>query len=458
MKSFTCKALAVAAAAACGTTAFAGSQSVTQRNFALEAILNTTPVTVPNVVLTIGVGRTAAQDFTVVVKPSTAKFNGTCEVPTYSNGGGAGAATISVKRASATECAYEVDVTTDFNAGNGILTFANLVMVNHSLATEGNTESINTGVWDLGETARIDNSDGLVNVVAKSWRAVTLTASQDTGTQTDVNFNSGNQPLFGFLAQNGDSTTVAEANFTVGVNGTTTNAGGTAFNAHVDVTKISFTVTGDFDGLSTHFNGGTNSSVMVNGALINSAAVSGSTLSFNAAGTAFNATGNTTLNVALKTLASKSLGTSRTFGVSAVVDPSLTGVADQSLAGNANWWVWSANGIELRSAFFNNDRAAGNLTRFFFQNTGAAASYTATCYAESGVTVIDGTAKTGTLAAGTTAIWADEICTFSSGKRGSITFTINTAANKVKGVYQQAVNGTAAGYIPLERPYAAGTY
>lgn len=457
MKSFTCKALAVAAAAACGTTAFAGSQTVTQRNFALEAILNTTPVTVPDIALTIGVGRTAAQDFTVVVKPGTAKFNGSCPLPTNAVLGG-GAVTVSLKRQSASECAYEVDVTTDFNASNATLTFANLVMVNHSLATEGNTESVSVGVWDLGETARIDNSADLTNVVAKSWRAVTLTAAQDTGTQADVNFNGGNQPLFGFVNQNADTTTVAEANFIVNVNGSTTNAGGTAFNAHVDVTKISFSVAGDFDGLSTHFNGGTNSAVTVNGALINSAAVAGSTLSFNAAGTAFNATGNTTLNVALKTLATKSLGTSRTFGVSAVVDPALAGVADQNLAGNASWWVWGANGIELRSAFFNNDRENGNLTRFFFQNTGAAASYTATCHPESGVTVTYGAAKTGSLVAGTTAVWADEICTFSTGKRGSIVFTINTAASKIKGVYQQAVNGTAAGYIPLERPYAGGTF
>jgi hypothetical protein len=461
MKSFTYKALAVAAAAACGTAAFAGSQTVTQRNFALEAITNTTAVTIPDIATVIGVGRTDSQDFTVVVKPqtSTTRFNGTCPLPTNAVTGG-GAITVSLKRQSATECAYEVDVTTAFNAGNATLTFANLVFSNHSLATEGNTESINVGVWDLGETARIDNSDGLVNVVAKSWRAVTLTAAQDTGTSADVNFNSGNSPLFGFLASGADTSSVAEANFVVNVNATTTNAGGTAFNAHVDVTKITFTVTGDYDGLNTNFSA--NSTATVNGTAITAVTVAGTgstaTATFNAAGTVFNATGNTTVNVGLKTLATKSLGTSRTFGVSAVVDPSLTGVADQSLAGNSSWWVWGANAIELRSAFFNNDSTSGNLTRFFFQNVGASASYSAVCHPESGVTVTYGSARTGTLAAGTTAITADQICTFDIGKRGSIVFTINSAASKVKGVYQQAINGAAAGYIPLERPYSAGTY
>lgn len=455
MKSFTTKALAVAAAAACGSTAFAGSQTVTQRNFALEAITNTTAVTLPTISLTIGVGRTAAQDFTVVVKPvsSSTKFNGTCALPTNSVAGG-GALTVSLKRQSQTECAYEVDVTTDFNAGNATLNFAGLVFSNHSLATEGATESVSVGVFDLGETARIDNSADLTNVVAKSWRAVTLTATQDTGTSADVLFNGGNSPLFGFVNQNADTTTVAEANFVVNVNSTTTNAAGTAFNAAADVTKITFTVTGDQDGLDV-----ANAVVNVNlgGTVVNPTVVAAgngatATMTFNAAGSNFNGA-TTTVQVKLPTAATKSLGTSRTFGVSAVVDPSLAGVADQSVAGNASWWVWTANAIELRSAFFNNDTANGNLTRFFFQNTGAAASYSASCQAESGVTVTYGAAKTGTLAAGTTAINASDICSFSTGKRGSITFTINSSAGKIKGVYQQAINGAAASYIPLERPY-----
>ena len=86
------------------------------------------------------------------------------------------------------------------------------------------------------------------------------------------------------------------------------------------------------------------------------------------------------------------------------------------------------------------------------------ADYSAVCQAESGVTVTYGTAKSGKLAVGTTALTAADICTFSSGKRGSITFTINANIGAVKGVYQQAINGAAAGYIPLERPYGTNTY
>jgi len=456
MNSFTYKALAVAAAAACGTSAFAGTLSVTQRNFALEDITNTTAVTIPNLTLTIGVGRTAAQDFTVVIKPVSAssKFSGACPVPVFSNVGGTGNAAVSVKRASATECAYEVDVTTDFNASNGILTFNGLTLANHSLAAEGTTESVSVGIYDLGETARIDNSADLVNVVAKSFRAVTLTATADTNTSADVLFNSGNSPLFGFVAGNGDTTTIAEANFTVNVNTSLTNATGGAFNATTDISKITFTVTGDQDGLDA-----ANAVVNVNlaGTIVTpTVAVAGNgasaTLTFNAAGSAFDQA-STVVQVKLPTSATKSLGTSRTFGVSAVVDPQLTGVPDQALAGSSSWWVWTANAIELRSAFINVFADANNFTRFFFQNTGAAASYSATCQAETGRTVSYGGARTGTLNTGTTAINAADICTFSTGTRGSITFTINSSAGKIKGVYQQAINGAAASYIVLDRPY-----
>jgi hypothetical protein len=185
-----------------------------------------------------------------VVKPNTAstRFNGSCPLPTNAVAGG-GAVTVSLKRSGGTECAYEVDVTADSAANAIVLTFANLVFSNHSLATEGTTESVRFNVVELSENARIDNSEDLVNVVAQSYRAVTLVANQDTGTSADVLFNAGNSPLFGFIAQNGDSTTVAEANFIVNVNGSLTNAGGTAFDAKVDVSRITFTVTGDQDGL-----------------------------------------------------------------------------------------------------------------------------------------------------------------------------------------------------------------
>jgi hypothetical protein len=265
--------------------------------------------------------------------------------------------------------------------------------------------------------------------------------------------------LFGFVAANDDTADFASANFALNINASLLTNAGAAFTNDA-LTNVTFTVSGDFDGVSTNFAGMSNASVNLAAMTVTTAGTGASaTASFTATSAQLNATGATDANVRLKTLGTKSLGTSRTYGVSAVVNPALAGVADQNLSGNASWWVWGANAMELRSAFFNNDTTSGNFTRFFFQNTGADASYTATCYTDDAAkTVTYGTAKTGTLRTGQTTITAADICTFSAGQRGAITFTINGPAANVKGVYQQALNGAAAGYLPLERPYAAKTY
>jgi hypothetical protein len=457
MKSFSLKLLAVAAASACGTAAMAGSMVVTPSKYAVEAITNSSAVTLPAVALTIGVGRTTSQDFTVVVKPKTGStFSAascTTALPTFDDGTGSGTIAASLKRASTSECAYEIDVTANIAAGDAAnLTFTGLVLASHTLGTVGATETVAVGVWDLGETARIDNSADLTNTVGQTYQGVTLTATQDTGTTTNVDDSRG--PLFGFLAANDDTANIASANFALNINGSLlTNAGVQFTNAAL--TNVTFTVTGDFDGVSTNFTAASNASVNAAAMTVTVAGSGASTTaSFTATSAQLNATGDTNGNVGLKTLGTKSLGTSRTYGLSAVVNPALTGVADQNLAGNASWWVWGANAVELRSAFFNNDTTNGNFTRFFFQNTGAAAAYSAVCYSDDDAkTVTYGTAKTGTMRSGQTTIVAADICTFSAGQRGAITFTVNAPVSNIKGVYQQALNGAAAGYIALERPY-----
>lgn len=464
MKNFTYKALAVATAAACGAGAHAGTATATASKYAVEAITSTTAVTLPTITYTMGVARASNQGFTIVVRqPAGSTTTLSCgSIPTVTTNA-AGAAVVTVKRASTTECAYDVDVTTNSTnvaVGNQI-NFAGISINAHGLATVGATEKLNVALYDTGETARVDNSNDVQVTVATSGRAVSLVATQDTGTQADVNYNSGNSPLFGFVVANDDTATQAYANFNIVVDATNyVNASGSAALANTILTNVVVTVAGDFAGLNTTFSAG-NSTVTASGnggAVTPVVAYANSAATITLTGVQLTANGTTQVAVGLKTLATQSLGTSRTFSATGVANPSTAGVTAQTLAGNTSWWVWGANGIELRSAFFNNDTANGNLTRFFFQNTGTAATYSATCQAETGVTPTYGTAKTGTLVAGTTAVNASDICTFSTGKRGSITFTINSSAGKIKGVYQQAINGAAASYIALERPYAGGTY
>lgn len=468
MKSFAIKTLAVAAAAACGTTAFAGTATATKNTYATEGIASTTAVTLPTVSLAIGVDRTTAQDFTVVVKPTTAtsKFNGSCPLPTFAANGTGGAATVTVKRQSASECAYEVDVTTAIGSTNvaaniaATLNFAGLVLANHGLAG-GSTEQLNVGVWDLGETARIDNSADLQVTVADSRAAVSLVASADSATV--INVDDARGPLFGFVASAttpADTVNVAAANFTLSINGSTAYANGALINTDYTLllTNAVFSVAGDFDGLANFTSGSNVVSTVATSNVTVSGTGASTVASFTVAGTAFT-TANTSFTVNLATLGTKSLGTARTFGVSATLDPAAANVANVSLSGNSQWWTWSANATELRSAFFNNDMSNGNFTRFFFQNTGADAAYSATCYTDDAAkTITYGTAKTGTLRQGQTTINAADICTFSAGQRGAITFVINGPSKNVKGVFQQALNGSNAGYVALERPYAGSTY
>lgn len=467
MKNFTYKALAVATAAVCGAGAQAGSVSSTTAKYAIEAITASTAITLSPVVYTMGVGRVVSQPFTIIVRePAGATTTLACgPVPVLA---GNGAASITVKRTSSNECVWDVNVTTNVTV-NDTITFSGLSINAHSLATVGATEKLNVALYDTGETARVDNSNDVSATVATSGRAVSLTAVTDNGTKADVNFNSGNSPLFGFVVQNDDTALNATANFSIGVDGNFLDSNGVNVRANSILTNVAVTLAGDFSNLVTSFSGASNSSVVATGnAAVNAGVIVANPVTYNAttgtavftlAGTDLVANGSTLVKVSLQSKNTASLGTARVFGVSAVANPSTAGVAAQALAGNASWWVWGANGIELRSAFFNNDNTNGNLTRFFFQNTGSqTADYSAVCQAETGVTPTAGAAKSGKLAVGTTAINAADICTFSTGKRGSITFTINANIGSIKGVYQQAINGAAAGYIPLERPYGANTY
>lgn len=463
MKKFTVNAIAVALASVCGSAAFAGSitspaADTNATKYAVESLVNTTDLTGPAVVYTMGVARTTAQDFTIIMTPSAgATFTAAyCAASMPVAAGGGGAATVTVKRASTTECAYEVDVTTAFTTAT-TLTFAAPVFDAHTLATAGNSISVSLNLWDLGETARIDNSAAVTRKIAESGNALTLTAAQDTGTVANV--NNANGPLFGFVVANDDTATIAKATFVVNNNSAAATYvlpdGATNWDFNLHGTSLNVTVAGtNFSGLKA-----TTPVVVVPPAgaapavTLTSSSAAFSLLPANIVG----GIGNYNVSVTMEAAGNTSLGTSRTFGVSAVGDVA-TG-ADVSLAGNTSWWVWSANAIQLSSSYMSTDNGTGVLTRFFFQNLGTTgATYSATCQAETGKTVTAGTAATGTLNAGQTVIDAKNVCSFSTGIRGSVTFTINAPAANIKGAYNLGLNGTTSSFIPMERPYAGSTY
>ncbi|MDM4767548.1 hypothetical protein [Pelomonas sp. SE-A7] len=465
MKMFTVKATALAIASVCGSAAFAGTITLpaTSTKYAVESLVGTTDITLPTIRYQMGVARTTAQDFTVIVKPTAgATFTAascTAALPTITLGGAAtGAFTPTIKRASTTECAYEIDVTTAFSGPAGAdlvsLNFPGLVLDTHTLNIAGNTGGVTVGLWDLGETARIDNSADVTATAALSGNALSITATADTATTADVNNTNG--PLYGFVnggAAPADTTSTAVAKFTVNNNSGATTwlkpDGATAWQFTVDGTSMAVTISG------TNFTGLHATTPVTVAAPVGAPAVTvgASSATFtllpaniNAANTAQDVT------VTMTAAGNTSLGTSRSFGVSVLADV-VTG-ADETLAGgNTSWWTWTANAVQLSAPYFSTDNGTGVLTRFFFQNLGPAATYTAACQAETGKTVTTGTAASGTLAAGQTVIDAKNVCSFSSGIRGSVTFTINAPVANIKGAYNLALNGGQTAFLPLERPY-----
>jgi len=451
--------------------------------YAAEGLTAATAVATPNVVYTMGVARTTAQDFTMIFTPSAgATLTPANCLGTNFTVGGAGAATISTKRASASECAVEVDVTTAFDTTTTITTAGvgqALLLATHPLATAGNSVAYTVVLKDLGETAFIDNSGPLTRTVATSVNAINVyAAAADTATVADVNGAAG--PLKNFLANAtvpADTATIAQANLTFDNNfvaaknadGVTnydfTTTGGTVTVVLTDANKSfgalaanKLCIDSDNDGTLCENPGASGSEIL---------AVAGTTgTSALIPSSAFPAvTTIATRAVSFQANTTDGLGTTRTIAVGGTVTPGAgVGVAIGAAHSflntggvNATWWQWSANAIELWSPYFTT--VSGWLSRFAFQNTGIAVGYSTTCLAETGNVVTAGPAATGTLAPGMTVINASDICSFSTNARGNVRFIINAPAGNIHAAYW-LVNATSGSVTinEMTRPFAAATY
>jgi len=451
--------------------------------YAAEALTSSTAVTTPDVVYTMGVARTTAQDFTMIFTPSAGATltPANCLGANFTVAGGGAAATISTKRASATECAVEVDVTTAFTTATTITSSAGgtsaLVLATHPLATAGSSVSYTVALKDLGETAYIDNTGTLTRVVATSLNAVNVyAAASDTDTTADVNAVAG--PLKGFEAGGAapaDTAAVAAAYLTIDNNsvGAKIADGATAFDFKTTTGTLTISLTDAnkaFSGLKANklcvdLNSvgasacGAGEIFTVTGStgtITTPAANAGATV------TQIPATGATnTVWATFENDTTTALGTSRTIAVTGTVNPAV-GAAHafaDTASKNATAWVWDANAIELWSPYFST--ASGWISRFVFQNTGTASvGYSATCLAETGNTVIPGAAVTGTLVPGMTVVNAADVCTFSGNTRGNVRFIINAPAGNIHGTYNLVNAATGSSTVAeLTRPFGttAGT-
>lgn len=485
MKNFTTKAVAVAVGVICAGVAHAGSFTAPAANinatrYAIEALTGTTAVQLPQITYTMGVSRPIGTSFTIILTPSTgATFAATCPVLTP---GAVGGSTVvaSIKRQSATECAYDLAISVAASPANMTLSWpaptagvpgvwTAPTLVTSGLNVPGTSVSVIANLWDQGETARIDNSGPVSRTVATSLQAINIyAASSDTSTVVDVNATTG--PLTGFVAGGpapADIATRAAANLVFDNNfqAAAVPDGITPFDFVATAGTATVVLTGVATGAAANgfyldLNGGVTFTAGEAFTLSPTTATLTGIASSN-----FPATGTTaTRTTYFISDTSTQLGTSRTFALTGMISPTVgsanallnsqTGLATPVAAFNPTWWVWSANASQLMTPYFTTD--ARWLTRYFLLNTGSTAvSYSATCFGETSNVITYGTARNGSLsAAGMTAINARDVCTFSGNTRGSVLFTINAPVSAVKGSYQFVDPITLSGnVVPMTRPY-----
>lgn len=502
MKKFSIKAVAVAVGVICAGVAHAGSITAPANpvKYAVEAMTATTSVNLPAVIYAMGVGRPIGNGFTVIVNPTGGLFTGTCPSLTYGVGG-ASTVGITLKRQSAGECAYDVTVASAPVAVNDTFEFAAgaLVTNSHTLNTVGGNFGVTFTLKDPSENSFVDQTGSQAKTLATGIQAVNVyAATSDTATIADVNATGG--PLTGFVPVAAAAPRPAiVAGRTAAVLTFDNNTQG-ALNPNGTV----YSITGG--GGSCPAGGGGTVTLVLNGTLTG-AATNGIFADLNAnssqnAGEQFTIAGTTatlanvlaasafpqpscgagapglvtagaasTVPVYFAADGTTQLGTTRTISISGTVTPTVgtanaflntqTAASPQVAAFNSNWWVWSANASQLVAPYFTTNTAVF-LTRFFFTNTSALpVGYSATCYSESGNTVIYGPKRTGTLSAGgVTAVNGQEICTFADTglPRGSVLFTINAPITNIQGAYQAIDPATRNGVVvPMRRPFSTST-
>lgn len=418
----------------------AGAITAGNVNYAVEAITSATTVTLGDIVYTMGVARTTAQDFVVIYTlPAGVTFAATPAVPVVA--GGTAAATVTLKRGGVgtNEVVYDVDVTTAFVGGTATLTLTAPTITNSGLTTAGATVAVTMALKDTGETSFVDNVGTLSSTRATAANASNFYDSvasaagvaTDTSTTIDVGYST---PLAGFRASGDDVALRAEA--TVQVANTTTgvkNAANAADYTLVAGDLVTVTVTDptNFLGLST---GGFCYDLDDSDACAaaETFTVSGNTATLaNLAGNngAFSAD-HSMLYIPTGTTA---MGTARTLSIAGNVAP--TAGTAHAFTGNSSWWQWASNGTVLQTPWFSN--ASGWISRFVLTNTGTtAATYSSTCLAETGNTPTAGASATGTVPAGGQLVMsASDVCTFSGATRGAMVFTVNGPSANIQGTY-----------------------
>lgn len=440
--------------------------------FAVESMTSTTDITLPNIVYTIGVERTSAQDFTInYTLPAGYAFNASPAVPTMATA--MGVCTLKRGGVAVSEVVYDCDITTGPLVTGSVITLVapqiRDVGTAALLGTAGNTLSMQVKLTEAGETACVDNIGtpstcfvsasvgAAINGVDFSTDGTVLGLTADTGnTVIDV---AATVPLAGFVTNAtapADTVTVAAASVLLrdNLNATAWEPDGTTDYSMKVGDKYTYTVTDPtgFLGIAAGklcLDANANSILCEAGEAFTVTGNTGTlTVTLAAAGAP-----NSARNISYQSDAVTAMGTGRTLGIAGSVD--VPGV-DHALTGNASWWVWSSNGTQLQTTYFSN--APGYTTRFVLTNTGTSpASYSTACLAETGNTATLGAKATGSGASGIPAggqlvLTSTDVCAFSGATRGATVFTVNAPTGNVQGSYQVTSPNGGVAIAQMVRP------
>ena len=380
-------------------------------NYAREALKADTAVTAADIAVVFnGFKLTAGVPYRVVLEVAGADFASSGNVITDaygetpfvvgppSSGTKVTCVPVTFSGQTASQLAFECTADADEKIGLSFATGA-LKLTNHTLHSGGKI-TIKAELQSREGFAiydKVDATDYMAGV-----QAVTITAANDTDTQTDVEAVGG--PLFGFVTNGvtptNDTSTVAAAQFTVSNNkpvavGLVTPAAAvcpnasttfdmnltTGCGAYAATNALKFTLkdSRSFAALKTNGLVATTTAGTTNPSTFTFAPVGDTaTLTVTPSATAFAAAGSATdVVMSYEASGDASLGSDRTIGFSGDIN----GGGQAFNSSNNSWWTWGNNGIILKFPAINQSAQTSNYVELLNTSSKNASLITAECFA-----------------------------------------------------------------------------
>lgn len=348
-------------------SASAGTLASAPTTFAHEIALSTTSLTFAPQVYSMGISRLAGNAMIFRYTLSSGTF-GTTPVLTYTptaggavtvtfRSGGAGSATVEYDVAVTTTTAVTDTFTLSAGAAPSGVKFPASSAVGASI-------SITVDVRDL--FGPLDTVGTFTRTLATLGAAATLTAATDNGTVIDATII---PPRTAFVVANDDAALVAKASVTATKTITgTKNAAGAVDYTLVAGDVVTFTITGNFTGISqVGFDLDGNGAISTTAG---TATIEAFTINSSLTSATLIVDGNRLPDVPRAIFFTKTASAAldpRTFGIAESIAPAAGTTQNRDVAtANSGWYVWTQNGTTLYAPYIS--FSPSNPTKFRFTN------------------------------------------------------------------------------------------